>query len=65
MGSAQYEQSLGKVQAVVSVPPLVPPSQPISPETAELLRLWDTLSDPERQALLSVARSLAGREVSL
>ena len=39
-------------------------SQPISPETAELLRLWDALGDPEREALLSVARGLAGREMA-
>lgn len=40
-------------------------SEPISPETAELLRLWAALGDAEREALLSVARGLAGREVSL
>ena len=58
MGSAQYEKSLGKVQAAVSASPLVSPSLTISPESSELLKPWDALGDSEREFLLGVAREL-------
>jgi hypothetical protein len=58
MGFELCEESLGKSLLSDSVPPLVPPLN-------ELMRIWADLGGPEREALMSLARELAGGEVSL
>ena len=64
MGVEQSANSLKKVGSVGCVPPLVPPSVPITPELSELIGLWARLDKSARADLLRVARGLAGCEVS-
>lgn len=58
-GLEQLPETLGNEAGGDSVPPMVPPSLPITGELVELLELWESMTEAERVDLLAVARGLA------